>query len=123
MISKDSVIATDGSFIVADKVIRKQILRGWKRPTRLLAIRDMKSTGLFIETKHFSIIVSPLQKFILDQETYTSADKLAIGDTVMTSEGFEEIVGIITLDGLHDMCSLYTDQNAYFANSFLLLVD
>jgi hypothetical protein len=125
MISNDSVLATQNSFVVVDKITKPQWVRSFdgKVSTMLTKVLDGKSVGMLIETKHFSIIASPDQKFITSQSEYKSADQLKVGDTVLTAAGWELITLTLHITSLMQMSGVFTKSKAFVANSFVLLCD
>lgn len=125
MISKDSVLATKDSFVVVDKINKAQWVRSFdcKTSTLLQKVIDGPSIGVLIETTHFSIIASPHQKFITSQTEYKNAGDLQVGEVVLTSLGWEQIVLTLNLASPMPMSGIFTASKGFVANSFVLLSD
>lgn len=124
MIHSESVLATKDSFVVVNKINKPQYVRGYKYPTLMRRVLDGTGLGLLIETKHFEIITSVDQKFIISDAAYKEATDLTLEDAVLTAVGFEQLVNIIKFSPqLLPMSSIFTDSKIFIANSFVLLSD
>lgn len=124
MIHSESVLATKDSFVVVNKINKPQFVRGYQYPTMMRKVLATTGLGLYLETKHFEIIASPQQKFIVSGSAFKEAAELVVGEGVLTSVGFEDLVAIIPFSPhMIPMASIFTDSKIFIANSFVLLSD
>lgn len=121
MISNDSVIALNTSFVTVGRLLPNQPLRGVERDVRLLAITRMLESAIKIETDSFSIITSPQQIFIVSPTELLEARFLTDKDYTLTVDGFEPIVNIERLYDIMPMAEVYTDAGIFISEGFYLL--
>lgn len=117
MIEKESVIPVHNGFYTANKVRPSQDIYGKDGLTYLSRIEQAQGIAILIETKHYSIIVSPQQSFITDSGTLRAEELTS--QEVLTDDGYEKIQ-ITILDGTHELYNLVTQDGTFKANGFIL---
>ena len=118
MIEKESVIPVHNGFYTVDKVRPSQDTFGKDGLTYLKRIEQAQGIAILIQTKPYSIIVSPQQSVFTNSSTFR-AEELSRDTEVLTDDGYQE-VDVTVLDGLHELYSLVTEDGTFKANGFIL---
>lgn len=92
MISLDSVVTLADGFCCADRLkVNFPVLTPQGRATIRRTSLSPMDRQVYIETKHFSLIVSPDQLILVDGGAKLAED-VAVGDLLETSVGLEEVL-------------------------------
>lgn len=121
MIGRNSVLALSDSFVTVSRLTNGQLMRGYNKPTKLLSIFDSLSNGVYIETKYYSIIVSPEQLFIVAPKNSKKAVQLSINDRILTVDGFQPLTNVKQLLLDYEMANIITENGILISEGFFLL--
>lgn len=123
MIQNDSIVAIKDTFVSVERLDVGQMIQSLNGLTLLIRIEENNSSGFWLETQSFEIIVSPEQKFLTARDIYTKAKDLTVGQLVLTSDGFQAVRSIKETEGNFEMADLVTSTGNYKANGFILVSD
>lgn len=122
MISKNSVLALNNSFVTVERLIPPQILRGVSDTPLLKIFKDIDS-GILIETQYYSIVTSPHQQFIVSPTELMESRFLEKGDEVLTIYGFMPVTLSLMLNGgvPMEMANIVTKSGIFLSEGFYLI--
>lgn len=125
MISIDSVVALNNTFVTADKLDIPQLLKGIERLSKLTEVINKESSGYIVRTDSFDITVSPQTRFLTKRNGVTPVEELQINDRVATATGLESVISVVEFNIEIPMVSLVFDKffETFSSQGFFLVSD
>lgn len=121
MVSSDTVITAQNGFFTADRINANQYVKGANGLTYLEQIKYSKGQGVLVETKHYSVIVSPHQKFFTTDGSIFGFQLFSEKPLVLTNDGeYEEVISLTPTEVI-DLLNIITRDGTFIANGLVLL--
>lgn len=119
MIGQESIIPTDSSFYQVTILRPNQYIRGFRGLTYLEEISESEGEAILIETKYYSIIVSPHQ-LLTTPEGLKQAKSLIAGSYIHTDhDAYDRVINHQIVDN-QPLYELKTADGFFRANGFYL---
>ena len=119
MIEKETVVPIKNGFYEAGKINPHQPVYGRHGLVMLNQVSHRRDIAVLVETKHYSIIVSPQTRFYTSDGTI-QANRLTGQEQVLTDDDYEALTNITVLDGIYDLFELETEDGSLKANGFYI---
>lgn len=120
MVESETVIPVVGCFYEAQRINPRQYIWGEKGKTFLEDVIYSEGIGILVETKYYSIIVSPNQLFLTPSKPVRAIDAIE-GLVINTDDGESPITKITVLNNTCELYEIKTSDGTFKANGFYLV--